>query len=269
MTAAADGAVVLDLRYRSAGAFLVAYSAQLAKGELFVETPSPWPPGSGATLRLHVPGAPPLETGATVSDVRAEALGPGQPAGMTLALAASLDAYGAVIDELAARYDRIRILLGTGEPAPRAIISRYLRSILSCDLAEVNFQPEGIGAGGRPAGANGAPAGLSGAAPEPPSPAESAAGSNAAMTASALDGPIDLVVVDLDSSGPAGDALVVRLRQEPATSLVPIIVLAQLERDRARGVDLGADEALTNPPLYAELQSAVIHGLSRPQILGG
>lgn len=264
MTAAEGEAAgrALDLRYRTVSGFLVAYSAQLAKGEIFVEAEAPWPPGTRASLRLHAPGAPPLELEATVSAVRTDALGPGQPAGMTLSLSPSIDAYGPVIDELAARYHRIRILLGTGEPAPRAIIGRYLRSILSCDLTEVSFEREGQeSVSVKVAPEILADVSVNGAGTAPGTGQPIAGGA-------AVDGPIDLAVVDLDSSGPAGEELVAALRQDPATAEIPIIVLAQLERDRARGVGLGADEALTNPPLFGELRTAVIHGLSRARVSG-
>jgi CheY-like chemotaxis protein/Tfp pilus assembly protein PilZ len=220
------GLPVLDLHYRSAGSFLIAYSSRLSRGEIFIETEKPWPPGSRAALRLHAPGAPVLDLAATVSWIRAEALGPGQPAGMGLELSPPIEAYGPAIDALASRYARVRILLGTDEPAPRAIMSRYLRSILACELVDVDFRQQ---------------------------PA-------------VFDGAVDLAVVDLDSSGAAGGALIEALRKSVATADLPVVALAQMERDRARGVALGADEALTNPPLYPELQSAVIHGLSRPRI---
>lgn len=245
-------APVLHLRYRSATAFLIAYSVRLAKGDLFVESDNPWPPGTRATLRLLPPEAAPLELEAAVAWTRAEARGPGEPAGMGLTLLTPIDAYGAVVDELASRYARVRILLGAGEPAPRAIISRYLRSILACELCEPGPATGGANGGGANGGVLVSP--------------EAGAGSNGASGTPAA-GSIDLAVIDLDSSGAAGTDLIQRLRLAPESAEIPILVLATHERDRLRGVSLGADEALANPPPYDELQAAVVHVLSRPQVV--
>ncbi len=43
-----------------------------------------------------------------------------------------------------------------------------------------------------------------------------------------------------------------------------MLALAQLERDRARAASLGFDEALTNPPAFAELQASVLRALGKP-----
>jgi DNA-binding response OmpR family regulator len=80
-----------------------------------------------------------------------------------------------------------------------------------------------------------------------------------------VETPIDLAIVDFDSASATAARLVSTLRGRSERESPPIVVLSQLERDRARAVSLGADEALTNPPVPGELQSAVIHCLSRPR----
>jgi uncharacterized protein (TIGR02266 family) len=216
--------IALGLEYRSAGAFLVAYSTNLSKGGLFVETSAPLPIGTSVTLRLKTPHSQACEVEGMVAWIRAEARGPGQPAGMGIDVETPPEQYGSVVDEIAHSFSGIQMLLGTGEPAPRAILSRYLRSILSCEVLDVDY----------------------------------------ARGIDDIPHLIDLAVIDLDSSGPSGDQLVRSLRQRPDTSTVPIIVLAQSERDRVRGHELGADEALTNPPLFAELQAAVVRSIAKP-----
>lgn len=218
----ATGSAVLNLRYRSVGSFLIAYSSRLSRGELFVETPSPWTLGVRVLVRLHVPGIAPLEVRGAVTWTRPAAIGPGQPAGMGLALSTSVEIYGAVIDELAAKYSGTRILLGVADPTSRAVTSRYLHSVLTCELLEADFF----------------------ATP----PATSA---------------FDLAVVDLDSTGTAGQAFVRSMKDERETAEIPVIVLAQTERDRARSAAIGVDEVLPNPPTYADIHSAVVHVLSR------
>jgi len=221
-----SGPTTLSLRYRSAGSFLVAYARHLSRGELFVETTRPWPLGTRVDLRLHTPAGAPLEVAATVIWARPTAIGPGQPAGMGLALASAIDAHGTVIDTLASLFMGTRILLGSADPTSRAVIGRYLRSIVTCEIAEADFF-----------GAN-------------------------------HDASLDLALVDLDSTGEAGQALVRSLKEDPRTADLPLIALAQSERDRALAAQIGADEVLPNPPPFGDLHGAVVHGLSRPIVNG-
>jgi uncharacterized protein (TIGR02266 family) len=216
--------VALELEYRSAGAFLVAYTTNLSKGGIFVDTSTPLPIGTVVAIRLRAPNTPACEVQGTVAWLRPESTGPGQPAGMGIVIDTAAELYGTVVDEIAFTFAGIQIVLGTGEAAPRAILSRYLRSILACRIIDVDFTT-GV---------------------------------------DALPGNIDLAVIDLDSSGPEGAQLIQTLRFDPRTSTTPIIALGQLERDRMRAHQRGADEAITNPPLFAELQSAVIRCIAKP-----
>ena len=217
----------LNLRYRSAGSFLMAYATRLSRGELFVETARPWPLGTRVDVRLQPPsGTPPLEVAAVVTWTRPSAIGPGQPWGMGLALASPIDAHGAAVDTVASLFMGTRILLGAADPTSRAVISRYLRSVVSCEIVEADFF-----------GAN-------------------------------HDSSLDLAIVDLDSTGEAGQALLRSLKEDPRTAEVPLIALAQAEHDRSLAAELGADEVLPNPPPFADVHAAVVHALARPIVVG-
>jgi uncharacterized protein (TIGR02266 family) len=216
--------VALELEYRSAGAFLVAYTTNLSKGGIFIETSTPLPIGTVVAMQLHAPLTPACDVQGTVAWLRPESTGPGQPAGMGIVIDTAADQYGAVVDQIAFSFSGIHILLGTGEAAPRAILSRYLRSILACQIIDVDFT----------------------------------------ASLGVLPDNIDLAVIDLDSSGPEGAQLIQNLRANARTATTPIIALGQLERDRMRAHQRGADEAITNPPLFAELQSAVIRCIAKP-----
>jgi CheY-like chemotaxis protein len=217
----------LNLSFRSPASFLISYSTQLARGELFIETDAPLPLTTAVVLRLQTPDGPIIELDGTVIWARPTAIGPGQPAGMGIVLATSVESYGSVIDHVASRTPRVKALVATTEAAPRAIITRYLKSILACEVQELDTD---------------SPAAL-------------------------INPDFDLAVIDLDSPVLGGDDLVKLIRQQPSTADLPVIVLAQNERDRARGVALGADEGLTNPPLFNELKTSVTHVLARPRLL--
>jgi CheY-like chemotaxis protein len=133
--AAKRAAPVVELGYRSVGAFLIAYVTQIAKGELFVESAALPPLGTPLTLRLGAPPAITLALEGTVAWTR-EARGPGQPAGMSVSVTPPSESFGATVDRLAASFTGFRVLLGTTDAAPRAILGRYLRSILTCQVID-------------------------------------------------------------------------------------------------------------------------------------
>ncbi len=130
---------ILNLRFRTVGSFLVAYAARLSRGEFFIETASPWPLGARASLSLHVPGVAALELSGSVAWTRPTAVGPGQPAGMGLSLVTPIESHGATVDVLASMYMGTRILLAVTEATSRAVLGRYLRSILTCDIVEADL----------------------------------------------------------------------------------------------------------------------------------
>jgi len=71
----------------------------------------------------------------------------------------------------------------------------------------------------------------------------------AAGLRSALEQPPDLVLLDVNLPGMDGFEVCRRLRREPATADVPVImVTARIdEADRVAGLDLGADDYITKP----------------------
>jgi CheY-like chemotaxis protein len=78
------------------------------------------------------------------------------------------------------------------------------------------------------------------------------------------DGQVDLAVVDLDEEREDAITAIRTLRSRLVTADLPIIALAQLERDRARAATLGVSEVLATPPLFTEVQAAVVHAISAP-----
>lgn len=215
--------VALEIEYRSAGAFLVAYSTNLSKGGLFIETGDPLPVGTTLDLRLRAPDATAMDLEGVVAWVRKEATDDGLQTGMGIQLQTPETRYGAVVDRIVTRFTGIQILVGAGEPAPRAILHRYLRSILACEIVETDGSAPGDAPSGR----------------------------------------IDLAVIDVDSLGARSDEVVRRALDTPGGA-VPVIALAQKEHDRKRVGALGASAVITSPPVFGDLQAAVIRTLARP-----
>lgn len=214
----------IELTYRSEAALLVAYSTHLVKGQLPVETTAPFGSGTPLALRLVAPSTT-INMAGVVAWSREQAQGPGQPAGMGITLAASAERIGAAVDKLAFEFRGVKALVAASQAAPRALLIRYLRSIITCDVIEIDQAKL----------------------------AESGALCN-----------VDLTVIDLDSAGPAGYELYAHLRQHPEAGSAPVLAVAQLERDRARAASLGFDEALANPPAFGDLEAAALRCMARP-----
>ena len=129
------------------------------------------------------------------------------------------------IDKLAFEFRGVKALVAASQAAPRALLIRYLRSIITC---------------------------------------RSSRSTRAKLAEPGALGNVDLTVIDLDSAGPAGYELYAHLRQHPEAGSAPVLAVAQLERDRARAASLGFDEALSNPPAFAELEAAALRCLAKP-----
>jgi uncharacterized protein (TIGR02266 family) len=218
--------ISLEVAYRTAGAFLVSYSINLSKGGIFLESAEPLEPGEHVTLRFDVPGAGELEVAGVVAWVR-QGSRDGLPDGMGIQFD-ELDArYGDVIDEMVRSFVGLTVLVVAASPDRLALIGRYIRSIIACEIVEAT---------------------------------------NAAVAEVALEQIPDLVVVDLDVRPEMGLRCIRSAKSHAATmgQGTPVILLAGDSRVRQAGKDAGADESLATPPSYHELQAAVIRTLSRP-----
>jgi CheY-like chemotaxis protein len=205
-----SGAASLELVYRSDAALLVAYSTHLARGQLLLDTTEPLASGANVALRLVA---------------RANGAGAAHPTEVGLTVTSRAETFGDAVDKLAFGFTGLKALVAASQAAPRALLIRYLRSIVTCEVIEIDQRRL----------------------------AEPGAICN-----------VDLGVVDLDSTGAAGYELYARLREHPEAGTAPVLAVAQLERDRARAASLGFDEALSNPPAFGDLQNSVLRALGKP-----
>lgn len=221
-------AVTLELGYRTDAALLVTFATHLSKGQLVLEMPDPAPLGTRVELTLRAPDASFAVEGTVTWARSRQECTPGQLPAVGLTLSTPPEQIGEAIDRLAFQFKGMKVLVAAPQAAPRALLIRYLRAIINCEVIEVDQKRL-----------------------DEPGVLSPVAG-------------IDLGVIDLDSSGTAGYELYARLRQDATTRSAPLLALAELERDRARAASIGFDEALSNPPPFADLQSAALRCLSRP-----
>lgn len=133
--------MVLEVRYRNAGQFLVSYCTNLSRGGLFVSTPTPEPVGTQVLLSLRVPGRTvPATVSAVVRWNRSEENAEG-PAGMGLSFA-DIDAMlGDHIDRLVSAAQPLAIdLVGRSDHAG-AHLHALLRSLVNCQTRNLALRP--------------------------------------------------------------------------------------------------------------------------------
>jgi uncharacterized protein (TIGR02266 family) len=129
--------LAVEVRFRTASSFLFAYSLNLSKGGLFLETETPAPVGTAITIKLAIPEAGSHEVHGHVSWIR-DADDPTEgPRGMGVSFDAIDEKLGALIDELVTGFRGLAILLYSADNKDRAALSRKIRSIIStADVAE-------------------------------------------------------------------------------------------------------------------------------------
>ena len=120
----------VQVQFRSAASFLVAYSVNLSRGGLFVETESDVPTGALVTLELDVPGT---ELTALVGVVawRRDVGDPEGPPGLGLELQDVAPQLGAVVDRLVSTFSGVQILLMSNDKQDRTTLARNIKSIIS------------------------------------------------------------------------------------------------------------------------------------------
>lgn len=213
--------------FRTPSSFLVAYSVNLSRGGLFLETELDIPTGSPVTVDFDIPSAGQVSINGVVTWRRGPESAEGQPEGppgLGIEFQDVAPQLGGVIDHLVSSFRGMQILVLSGDRQDRTTLARSIKSIIS--TAEVL----------------------------------QAADVNVADTL--LTGEIDLLVVDVDFDVEGGLATLRKAKtQDPPVPTVALTMNNQL-REHARGA--GADEVATNPPPFAELQVVLVRAMGKP-----
>lgn len=120
----------MQVEFRTASSFLVAYSVNLSRGGIFIETAHDIPSGSQTQVTLNVPGALPISLVGTVAWRRAEESAEG-PAGIGIEFAELGLQLGMVIDQLVGTFRGVQVLVLSTDRQDRTTLARSIKSIFS------------------------------------------------------------------------------------------------------------------------------------------
>ena len=118
------------VEFRSPSSFLIAYSLNLSRGGLFVETQQGFAPGTPLDLGFRVPGAGEITLQGVVSWQR-EAGSPDGPPGVGVEFSDISAQLGDFIDQLVAGFSGIQVLLLATDTKDRSSLTRMVKSIVS------------------------------------------------------------------------------------------------------------------------------------------
>jgi len=214
----------VQVEFRTASSFLVAYSVNLSRGGLFLETDADIPQGATMTLELSVPGGGTTPVNGTVMWRRSVEEAETGPPGLGVEFQDVAPQLGAVIDKLVTGFKGVQVLVLSGDKQDRTTLARNIKSIIST--------------------------------------AEITQAADANVASSVLTHEIDVVIVDVDHDPEGAIAIIKKAKaQNPP---VPTIALTSKDPHREQAVAAGTDEMLPNPPPFAELQVVLVRALGKP-----
>jgi uncharacterized protein (TIGR02266 family) len=183
------------VQFRSASSFLIAYSVNLSRGGLFLETMHDLPIGTPLDLSFEIPGAGSVGLGGTVAWRRGPE-SPEGPSGLGVEFYDISAQLSSVIDQLVGGYQGMQLLIVARDNKDRTSLSRMLKSIVSS--------------------------------------AEILLAADAAVAETLLTDDVDLAIIDLDSD-PEGGLAAIRLARSLATPVPAIALASTKRlRDHAR-----------------------------------
>jgi uncharacterized protein (TIGR02266 family) len=217
----------VQVEFRTPSSFLVAYSVNLSRGGLFLETNAEIPTGAAMTLDFQVPSGGTTSLNGVVAWRRGvEQAGEGPP-GIGIEFQDVAPQLGAMIDKLVTGFRGVQVLLLSGDRQDRTTLARNIKSIIS--TAEIT----------------------------------QAADSNIAGSVIAPEVDVAIVDVDFDLDG----ALKIIRKAKQQRPPVPTVALTSSTTHREQAIASGADEVLPNPPPFADLQVVLVRALGKPMAI--
>lgn len=214
----------VQVEFRTASSFLVAYSVNLSRGGLFLETDLDIPNGAPMTLELSVPGAGTSALDGVVAWRRGIDEAADGPPGIGIELSDVAPQLGALIDRLVGGFRGVQILLLSGDRQDRTTLARNIKTIITT--------------------------------------AEITQAADAEVAGTVLTSEIDVAIVDVDFDFEG--ALRTIRACKALTPAVPTIALTTNAGYRDHAVQAGADELLANPPPFTDLQLVLVRALGKP-----
>jgi type IV pilus assembly protein PilZ len=119
----------VPVEFRTASSFLVAYSVNLSRGGLFLETDRELEPGTDLTIQLVVPSVGSVALQGRVS-WRRQAGDSAGPPGVGVEFQGVGNDLGTLIDRLVGHYEGLDVLLLCKDKRDRTALTRLIRSII-------------------------------------------------------------------------------------------------------------------------------------------
>lgn len=217
----------VHVEFRTASSFLVAYSVNLSRGGLFLETDEDLPTGAVVELDFRVPGLSDMISLAGMVTWRRPPESPEGPPGLGIEFQDVAPALGATIDRLVTAFHGVHILVLSGDRQDRTTLARLIKSIIST--------------------------------------AEIVQAADAGVARSLMSGELDLAVIDVDFD--TDGALAALRAAKEQTPPVPTVAISTNPKLRESARAAGADELGSNPPAFAELQLLLVRALSKPVVV--
>ena len=214
----------VQVEFRTASSFLVAYSMNLSRGGMFLETDADIPTGALMTLDFNVPGAGTTSLNGAVAWRRSLEEASAGPPGIGVEFQDVAPQLGTLIDRLVTSFHGVHVLLLSGDRQDRTTLARNIKSIIAT--------------------------------------AEITQAADATVAATVISPELDIAIIDVDFD--VDGALTTIRAAKALTPPIPTIALTSNQGHREAAVAAGADELLANPPGFSDLQLVLVRALAKP-----
>lgn len=214
----------VQVEFRTASSFLVAYSMNLSRGGMFLETDADIPTGALMTLDFSVPGAGTTSLNGAVAWRRSMDEASAGPPGIGVEFNDVAPQLGALIDRLVVGFRGVHVLLLSGDRQDRTTLARSIKSIIAT--------------------------------------AEITQAADAAVAETVISSELDIALVDVDYDFEGGIKTIREAKAQIPP--VPTIAITASQSHREAAIAAGADELLPNPPSFSDLQLVLVRALSKP-----